>query len=123
MLLGNATRGRIIANRVVEAPSGFARLWVLRRESLAGAAVRFRGPAFWVPFARKPLDVIFLDRAGRVVGIVPSLGAWRGAGPIADAVESVAVEAGAGARVPVEVGDRLEFTPHTSERITAGAHP
>jgi hypothetical protein len=123
MLLGNATRGRIVAKRVVDAPTGLSRLWVLRREPLANVAIRFRGPGFWVPFGRPPVDVVFLDRAGRVVGIAEGLRAWRGAGTVDDAVEAVVLEGGACVRVPIEAGDRLEYTPHTSERISAGGHP
>jgi uncharacterized membrane protein (UPF0127 family) len=89
----------------------------------AGEALRFTGPAFWVPWRRPELDLVFLDRRGLVVAAVARLRSWRAAGPFDGAVEGVVLAAGTCERVPIHAGDRLEFTPTTGERIAAGAKP
>jgi uncharacterized membrane protein (UPF0127 family) len=122
VLLGNASRAKIVAATVEDAPTGLARLWMLRRSPPDGAtARRFAGPAFWSAFARAPVDVVFLDGSGVVVGAVSSLRPWRAAGPYERAVQGIVLEAGTCERVPVQLGDRLEFTPTTGERMAAGA--
>lgn len=124
MILGNASRGKLLATSVTEAPLGLARLAMLRRNPPSPQhAWRFAGPAFWASFARAPVDVVFVDGKQRVVAVAPSLRPWRGAGPIEGAVGGVVLEAGTCARTPVEPGDLLELTPTTGERLAAGAKP
>lgn len=97
---------------------------MLRRQGPGpGVAIRFCGPAFWVPFRRAPVDLVFLDAAMRVVAVIEGLRSWRSAGPFEGAVEGVVLEAGACSRAAIQRGDRLEFTPTTGERIAAGAKP
>ncbi len=113
-----------MAKEIADAPSGLARLLVLRRLApTEGRAVRFVGPAFWAAFGRVPVDVVFLDASRRVLAVFEALRPWAATGAVARAREGVLLAAGACARVPVRVGDALEFTPLTSERIAAGAKP
>ncbi|MFN0205989.1 MAG: DUF192 domain-containing protein [Planctomycetota bacterium] len=124
MLLGNASRGKIIAKSVVDAPRGLARLFMLRKmHPSRSEALRFRGPAFWATFAPAPIDIVFIDAKYRVVGIVENLARWRATGEIANAESGFVLEGGSCARVPVCAGDLLELTPLTSERVAAGAEP
>jgi len=124
VIVGNATRGRIVATSADEMPTGLGRLLALRRRvPEPGRALRFAGPAFWASFARSPVDVVFHDARGKVVGVAKSLKPWRSAGPFADAVGGIVIAPGASALVPVEVGDQLEITPTTGERMAAGAKP
>lgn len=53
-----------------------------------------------------PIDVLFVDRAGRVVKIVERLGAWRMAAALGACV-TVELAAGMVRRTRVSVGDRL----------------
>lgn len=124
MLLGNASRGRIVAREIIEVPAGLRGLFVLRELARDGRkGLRFRRPAFWAVFAPARLDVIFLNDTGRVVAVVPRLPRWRGAGPYDGATQGVVLAEGTCDRIPVRPGDFLEFTPHTSERVAAGAAP
>lgn len=122
MLLGNASRGKIIAKDVVRGPSGIRRLWMLRSHRPSPErAVVFDGIAMWASFAKEPVDVVFIDRNGRVLGICEQLKRWRAAGPFEGANVGIVLCAGTCSRVPIRAGDFLEFTPLTSERIAAGA--
>ncbi|MBI3818637.1 MAG: DUF192 domain-containing protein [Planctomycetes bacterium] len=124
MLLGNASRGRIIAKEIVRAPHGWGRIFILKNSPPEpGRVVMFDGDAFWASFARAPVDVVFIDAAARVVGIHEGLRRWRSAGRCERAVSGLVLDVGACRRIPIREGDFLEFAPHTSERIAAGAHP
>jgi len=124
MLLGNASRGRIVARSIIEIPGGFAKIFALARHApLAGKALRFPGPAAWAAFGPEAVDVIFVDGRSRVIHVAARLRRWRAVGPIDGAREYFVLEAGACERIPIREGDLMERTPHTSERIAAGAKP
>lgn len=109
---------------MADAPAGLRRLWMLRTmHPRPGEALRFHAPAFWATFAREPIDVVFLDGVGRVAAIRESLPRWRGTGVVERAACGILLPAGTCDRVPIRIGDILEFTPHTSERVAAGAKP
>lgn len=122
MLLGNASRGKIVAKQVVTAPGGMRRLWILRIARPApGVAIQFDGEVFWSSFAKEAVDVVFLDRASRVLATFEGVRPWRATRAVPGATRGLLLMEGTCARVPVLEGDRLEFTPLTSERIAAGA--
>jgi uncharacterized membrane protein (UPF0127 family) len=62
---------------------------------------------------RFPIDVIFLDKEGRVVKVISSMKPWRTAlgGGGRDALE---LNAGEASRLQIEPGDRLVFTETVS---------
>jgi uncharacterized protein len=87
----------------------FARMrGLLGRRSLDGDEGILLRPAGSVHtfFMRFPIDVVFLDRELRVVGIEPELRPWRTAGR-RGAKAVVELAAGECARRDVVVGDRL----------------
>ena len=94
-----------------------------RKPPSAMHAWRFVGPAFWASFARAPIDVVFVDAHLRVVALFAAVRPWRGVGPVDGALGGVALEAGAISHSPIQIGDLLELTPTTGERIAAGAKP
>ena len=59
-------------------------------------------------FMRFPIDVVFLDRDRKVVGVRPGLPPWRVAGA-RRAVAALELPAGAAAAAAVEEGDVLVF--------------
>jgi uncharacterized membrane protein (UPF0127 family) len=63
-------------------------------------------PSVHMFFMRFPIDVVFLDRGWRVVGIRHDLRPWRVAGA-RRAVAALELPAGAAAEAGIEVGDVL----------------
>lgn len=57
-------------------------------------------------FMRYPIDVIFLDRAGRIRRIVPRLAPWRAAASIG-AHQTLELAAGEAARLGLQAGQSL----------------
>lgn len=110
----NATRSTLLATDCEIADSYLARLQgLMGRESLAQGSGLFIVPCSSVHtfFMRFPIDVIFVDRQQRVVGMRaamtpnrPYAGAWK-----AHAV--VELPAGTIAASATEVGDQLTFDP------------
>jgi hypothetical protein len=93
-----------------------------RRELAVDAGMLFVFPAplaasFWMKNTPLPLDMIFADATGRVIGMV------EGAEPFSERTVGVQglskyvleVNAGAGARIGVRPGDRLDFRGFTPE--------
>lgn len=76
----NETRDRLLAGRTLEARSTWARL-----RGLLGRAELPRGEALLLApcnsihtfFMKFPIDVLFLDREGRIVRAIPRLAPWR----------------------------------------------
>lgn len=108
----NLTRPGLVAGRARAALSLGQRL-----KGLLGSRGLGLGEGLWISpcrqvhtfFMRYAIDVVFLDRAQRVVGVCRHLPPWRfspwrwGA--------SSALELGAGAARDVAMGDVLEFRP------------
>jgi uncharacterized membrane protein (UPF0127 family) len=110
-------RTGIIAARTLEiaADSESRRRGLLGRTSLAGDAVMIIAPcnAVHMFFMKFSIDVVFTDRAGRVVKICAGLRPWR----IAVAPRAFcALEFAAGAVTKADtcVGDRLEIVEENS---------
>jgi uncharacterized membrane protein (UPF0127 family) len=65
-------------------------------------------PSVHTFFMRFPIDVVFLDRERRVVGISHSVGPWRMAGA-RGAVAALELAAGTAARHQLQKGDLLRL--------------
>jgi uncharacterized protein len=57
-------------------------------------------------FMRFPIDVVFLDRAGRIRRIVPRLAPWRAAASVG-AYQTLEMAAGEAARLGLQAGQSL----------------
>lgn len=113
MRVKNLTRGTLVADRATAAvTSRERRTGLLRHESLA------EGEGLWIApceaihtFGMKfPIDVVFLDRARRVLKIREAVPAWR----IAVCLRAHSVlelPAGTLRRTGTAVGDKLAFEP------------
>jgi uncharacterized membrane protein (UPF0127 family) len=108
----NTTRGTLLAEQCEQARSFLARgRGLMGRQQLSAGAGLLIDPCSSIHtfFMRFPIDVVFVDRAGRVVGLRaamppgrPYAGAWR-----ARAV--IELPAGVIAVSRTEVGDQLEL--------------
>lgn len=107
--------GRVVCEQLLVAARPLRRMrGLLGRASLpAGEGILLR-PAGSVHtfFMRFPIDVVFLDREQRVVGIEPALAPWRTAGR-RDAKAVVELAAGEAARRGLQVGERLSVADAT----------
>ncbi len=80
----------------------------------AGMIFVFKAPEvvyFWMKNTEIPLDMLFADSAGRIVGIVANAEPYseRPVGPDADSQYVLEVNGGFCARHGVRVGDRMRF--------------
>jgi uncharacterized membrane protein (UPF0127 family) len=101
--------GRVVCEHLLVAARPLRRMrGLLGRASLPGGEGILLRPAGSVHtfFMRFPIDVLFLDREGVVVGIEPALAPWRTAGR-RGAKSVVELAAGECERRGVDVGDRL----------------
>ena len=112
----NQRTGAPIATSVERAVTrATRRRGLLGRDGMpAGSALMIEPcPAVHTAFMRFAIDVVFVDRQGYAIKIVPNLGAWRIAvAPRAYAV--VEMPAGTLERVDLAVGDRLFLSTDTS---------
>ena len=121
MLLVNARTNDTIASAVeVARTRKTRRRGLLGRDELHRSAALVLSPccAIHTAFMRFAIDVVFIDRNGSVVRVVPQLGPWR----IAVAARAHAVVELAGGTVKpgdVVVGDRLYLAPMLAD--AAGA--
>jgi hypothetical protein len=105
----NETKGATVATNVRIAKSMWARFWgLMGRRSLPGDEGLWIAPCSSVHtfFMRFPIDVVFLDRGGRVVKIVAAMKPWRAAVGGSGAHSVLELNAGKAAGA-VEVGDLL----------------
>jgi uncharacterized protein len=63
-------------------------------------------------FMRYPIDLVFLDRSGRVTRIVHAMRPWRMVLSGGGGKDCLELPAGAAAAARTEVGDELELTDH-----------
>ena len=95
---------------------------LLGRERLAPFSAMVLAPcaAVHTLFMRFAIDVIFVDRDGRALHVVPQLGPWRAAMSLfAHAV--IELPAGTLASREVAVGDPLYLVPGSGGRLTLSA--
>ena len=101
--------GVVVCERCEVPRSSFARMrGLLGRDGLeTGAGMLIdAAPSVHMFFMRFPIDVVFLDRDRRVVGVRHGLRPWRVAGA-RRAVAALELPAGAAAAAGVETGDVL----------------
>lgn len=122
----NRTKGRVLGHRVRKANSFFERL-----RGLLGTRGLEGGEGLWIvpctsvhSFGMKyPIDVVFLDTAGTVVGVVPSLSPNRVTRWFLHASGALELPAGTIAETITERGDRVEFREEEDAMATAGGFP
>jgi uncharacterized membrane protein (UPF0127 family) len=101
--------GIAVCDACLVADTVFTRMrGLLGRKTLEpGAGLLLRpAPSVHTLFMRFPIDVVFLDRDGRVLKVVPELRPWRAAG-CRGARQVLELAAGEAARRGLATGDRL----------------
>ena len=112
MRIVNESRDTILAERADVARSFWPRFWGLmgRRELPEGAGLVIEPGSsvhtFWMRF---PIDVIFADRSGRVVGLRETMPPNRPYAGARGAYRTLELPAGTIARTATARGDRLRF--------------
>lgn len=112
----NASRGTLLARHVDVADSFGARLrGLLGTRTLAASHGLLLRPCRQVHsfFMRYALDLVFVDRGGRVVQTVREFSPGRLSPFVRAAAAVLELPAGTLATAPVVAGDRLESDPHT----------
>lgn len=108
----NATRGLVLADRAQLASNPWRRMVGLlgrdRLEDGEGLALSHCN-AVHTCFMRFPIDVIFLDKQGRVVRLFPRMVPFRFSPPVFGAHSAVELPAGTIARSGTEVEDCVEM--------------
>ena len=106
--------GSIVANRARVADRIWSRLLALMGRRVFGPedalALRPVGSVHTF-FMRMPIDVVFLDGAGMVLGVRRSLPPWRIAAGGTRARQTLELPGGTVRRLRLQPGDRLEFEP------------
>ena len=108
-----APGGRVVCTRCEVAESAVARMkGLLGRKGLGPGQGMLITPAPSVMtfFMRFPIDVVFLDRDRKIVGISNTLVPWRVAGA-RRAVAALELPAGAAETCGLQLGDVLELPP------------
>lgn len=113
----NVSRDRLLAERTGEALGMLARL-----RGLLGRAALPRGEALLIGscnsihtfFMKFPIDVLFLDRGGRVVRAIPRLGPWRATRVYLKADRVLELWAGALEESGTQAGDQIELRPRSA---------
>ena len=111
-LMNDRTRSAVALEVDVAANRATMRRGLLGRESLSATEGLLLTPckAVHTVGMRFPIDVIFIDRDGRVVRIVPSLAPWRIA-MSARANAVIELAAGHAAVSDIRIGDMLYVAP------------
>lgn len=113
----NVTRGRVLCAAVEEASGSLARgRGLMGREALAPGAGLLIGAGpliamMWIHtfFMRFALDLVFLDRKGRIVRIMTGVKPWRITAPVFGATCVLELESGAAQRSSSRVGDEVRL--------------
>jgi uncharacterized membrane protein (UPF0127 family) len=117
----DAATGTIVASDVKTAlDSASRRQGLLGREAWAAGQALVLAPcaAVHTCFMRFPIDVVFVDRAGRVRKVAEHLRAWRmAASPRAFA--AIEMAAGSAAAAGVRPGTRLAISAPAPQEVTA----
>jgi uncharacterized protein len=113
----NRTRGTVLCERL-HAAGGLAgqSRGLLGREGLAaGEGMLFVSfiPFMWMHmfFMRFPIDIVFLDKHGKIVHISRNLRPWRISSIVIRARQALELAAGTAAHSRSQVGDSIELTP------------
>ncbi len=112
----NQTRGTVLCAQIEEAATAAARgKGLMGRPGLAEGTGMLIGsgpiPLMWIHtfFMRFPIDLVFLDRANRIMRIMPDVRPWRLAAPVFAARACLEIEAGAAAGTSSRAGDQVRF--------------
>jgi len=115
----NRTRGVALANRAELADRPWSRfLGLMGRRGWARSDGLVLQPEQWVHcfFMRMPIDVLHLDRDGRVCRVVPNLRPWR-LGPLVPSSRTVVeLPEGTLVRSGTAVGDVIVLEPLQDQR-------
>ncbi len=111
----NRTRGTILCERLEKAVTSLERSrGLLGRKSLEpGAGMLFIAgrltPFLWMHmcFMRFPIDIVFLDRNGKVLKINHRLRPWRFSSLVFGARQALELVAGSAARSGTQLGDQI----------------
>ncbi|MBI5200489.1 MAG: DUF192 domain-containing protein [Elusimicrobia bacterium] len=112
MIARNQTKGSTVATKVERADTLISRaVGLLGRGSMEQGAGLWLDPCVSVHmfFMRFPIDVVFLDREGKVVRVFEDLKPWRMT-PYVNGARSALELAGGSLRGSVETGDILEIS-------------
>ncbi len=108
----NKTKGAVVVEEVTLATGTWSRFWgLMGRKGLPDGHGLLIDPCSSIHmfFMRFPLDVVFLDDAGRVTKVVREIKPWRmalgGGGK-----KALEIAAGAASATNVEAGDELVLT-------------
>lgn len=102
----DTTRDLVLGDRVMVADTAWTRFWgLMGRQTLVPGEGLLLDPCSGVHalFMRMPIDVVYLDRCGRVLRVLTPLRPWR-VGPMLRAARYV-FEGPAGCATGVEEGD------------------
>jgi uncharacterized protein len=113
----NLTRGTVLCANVEEAQGAMGRgKGLMGRNALPADAGMLIGsgpliPMMWIHtfFMRFPIDLVFLDRAGRIVRVMAGVKPWRVTAPVFGARSVLELEAGATQRNGTVVGDQVRL--------------
>jgi len=120
----NRTRGTILCERLEQAITSRERSrGLLGRQSLEpGAGMLFIAgrltPFLWMHmfFMRFPIDIVFLNRDGRVLKIDHQLRPWRFSSLVFGARQALELAAGSAARSQTQPGDQIVIEPSVASR-------
>lgn len=119
--IANVTRGTVIADRCRVASSMLDRIVGLLAtpEVLPGEGLLIeRTQSIHMFFMRYPIDVVFVDKAGRVTRTVSRLKQWRVVWWARGARDCIELRAGALDGTGTERGDQLAF-PEAADPVSA----
>ncbi|MEW5953319.1 MAG: DUF192 domain-containing protein [Bacillota bacterium] len=112
MMLINTATDRVVARKVELASTFGQRLRGLmgRRGMPKGSAMLlYPCNAIHTCFMRFSIDIVFLNREGYVLVIIPKLPPFRFAGPVKESQLVVELPAGETADAQIEIGHKLKF--------------
>ncbi len=108
----NAQTGRVVAERVELADGVWSRFrgLMLRRPLEPGCGLLLRpSSSIHTFFMRFPIDVVYLDRAGKVVKVVADMKPWRVSAGGRGARQVLELPSGSAAQAGLQLGDEIEF--------------
>jgi uncharacterized membrane protein (UPF0127 family) len=109
----NLSRGTVLAERAETARSPWAQFKGLmgRAELAQGRGLVFPGTrGVHTHFMRFPIDIVFFDRDGVVVGVEHAVRPWRFSAYHLSAKGAIELPAGTARATKTQAGDRLAFS-------------
>jgi len=111
-MMVNATRGAALGSRIRLADTWWSRLrgFLARPEPIIGDGILLSPCSKIHTFGmRFPLDILFLDRKGRVLAMYPEVRPWRMTPRIRNSAYALELPAGTIDHSGTQVGDRLTW--------------